>query len=376
MTGQYCFHPHSSAKSLRNEAVDVFCTYFDRNYWAQGLAMWRSLRRVEPRAILWVLCLDDEVFELVTDAAYPGLHAICLSDVEAWEPDLLRVKSQRSRIEYYFTLSPILPSYVLERDERAASVTYLDADLWFFTSPKALFQELGDASVGVIAHRFAAELDEKNKFGKYNVGWVTFRRDSRANAVLGDWRVRCLEWCFDWSEDGRFADQGYLNDWPERFGGVKVLENPGGNVAPWNLGRYMLGDKSGSPTVDGRPVIFFHFHGLRRTGRGVWWPRLRAYHVRTTAMVYRLLSQPYLRALGWEADHREQREGRGRTNRSSEFPVGGGAHGRSKLGPRNLLRDWLGLATGRAMTSSFHVSSLFKGSNRVRGAGDVVRGAR
>jgi hypothetical protein len=65
-------------------------------------------------------------------------------------------------------------------------------------------------------------------------------------------------------EPDRFADQKYLDDWPERFTGVKVCDNDGAGVARWNERRYRLTrNGSGSVLVDGTPLIFYHHAGLR-----------------------------------------------------------------------------------------------------------------
>ena len=45
----------------------------------------------------------------------------------------------------------------------------------------------------------------------------------------------------------------------QAFEGVRVLGNIGAGVAPWNHIRYQHG---AGPSVDGRPVIFYHFHAL------------------------------------------------------------------------------------------------------------------
>ena len=92
---------------------------------------------------------------------------------------------------------------------------------------------------------------------------MTFRRDERGLEALHWWRDRCLEWCYFRVEDGKMGDQKYLDDWPERFPGVHVLEHPGGGLAPWNVERYELARRNGSVLVDDRELVFYHYHSLR-----------------------------------------------------------------------------------------------------------------
>jgi hypothetical protein len=41
------------------------------------------------------------------------------------------------------------------------------------------------------------------------------------------------------------------------------MKNIGGGVAPWNVNQYQVGHNGMGPTVDGRPIVFFHYHSLR-----------------------------------------------------------------------------------------------------------------
>jgi hypothetical protein len=102
------------------------------------------------------------------------------------------------------------------------------------------------------------------------VGWVGFRDDHNGKVVLDWYSERTLEWCSDSPEDGKYADQGYLNSFPS-FEGVKILTSPGFNLAPWNIPRHHI-TLSPKPTktsvlVDGDNLTFFHFHGLRKVGK-------------------------------------------------------------------------------------------------------------
>src|SRR5262249_5291447 len=166
---------------------------------------------------------------------------IGLDDLEEHDPGLLDVKPSRSRTEYYWTATPAVCSYALKTEPGLESITYLDADLMFFADPAPAFEELADGSILIVPHRYAPEHRIwEEPCGIYNVQFVTFRRDANGLAALDWWRERCLEWCYNRYEDGRFGDQKYLDDWPTRFGGVRVLEHLGGGLAPWNVGQYRL----------------------------------------------------------------------------------------------------------------------------------------
>lgn len=275
-----------------------FCTYFDRHFLPRGLALHNSLRKHCPAFTLWVLCLDAESHRLLTELALADVRAISLDELERGDHALLEAKKSRSRIEYYFTCTPSLALYVMEKSPEIELITYLDADLFFFADPLPLFNEMGNRSVAIIAHRFSPKLKDRARFGIYNVGWVSFRRDKSGLACLRWWRDRCIEWCFDREEDGRYGDQKYLDDWPSRYSNVAVLEHKGANLAPWNVDNYELGiSKSGQTTVDGQPLIFFHFHALTRDARWVYDPGWVEYGVRPSSVLLKRIYIPYLRSL-------------------------------------------------------------------------------
>ena len=129
---------------------------------------------------------------------------------------------------------------------------------------------MGDASVLITPHNYAAEYSHLEVSGIYCVQFVTFRRDKWGTTALDWWRDRCIEWCFGRLEDGKFGDQKYLDDWPERFEGVHVLRHPGAGLAPWSATRFVVRDGPDGVTVDGVPLVFFHFHQVDLLDRGLW----------------------------------------------------------------------------------------------------------
>lgn len=243
-----------------------FCTLFDSNYLSRGLAMYRSLERECASFHLYIFAFDDRAAAVLRALALRHATVITLAEFE--DEQLLAVKPDRSRAEYCWTATSSTILYVLRRFG-VPQCTYLDADMLFFASPAALFDEMGDASVTITEHRYSPQYDKEALTGKYCVQFVSVRNDDRGLTAITWWRERCLEWCYARFEDGKFGDQKYLDDWTTRFAGVHELQHHGGGMAAWNVQRYEVREKNArltaTETASGRefPVIFYHFHYVR-----------------------------------------------------------------------------------------------------------------
>jgi hypothetical protein len=272
-----------------------FCTLFDSNYLIKAVAMYRSLERACPSFHLTAFCFDELSVRVLSELGLEHLTVVPLADLEAHDDALLSVKDDRSPVEYCWTATPALSRFMLETRPELEEITYLDADLLFFADPEPLFEEMGDESVLITPHRFSPEYAQNAENGIYNVQFMTFRRDARGLEALHWWHERCIEWCYYRLEDGKLGDQKYLDDWPERFDGVHVLQHKGGGLAPWNALQYRVARRDGAVFVDEQPLIFFHYHRvrLRHGGNHDWYPP--GYHVRRSTA--RLVYRPYLTAL-------------------------------------------------------------------------------
>lgn len=241
--------------------------------------------------------MDGACYDALSSLNLPNVHLIALEDFEKGDEELLKAKQNRTLIEYYFTCTPSLPLFILNCYPGVDVITYLDADLFFFADPTPIYQEIADHSIAIIGHRFPPHLRNLECYGIYNVGWLSFRRDEHALTCLRWWRERCIEWCYDRCEDGRFADQKYLDDWPNRFRNVVVLRHKGANLAPWNLSNYTIREEWDGVRVDGEPLIFFHFHGFRQVRSWLYDPGLARYQVRVSKVMVRGIIAPYIRIL-------------------------------------------------------------------------------
>jgi len=274
-----------------------FCTYFDAGYLSRGMALYESLRQHCSEFTLWVLCLDEATFEQLRRRALPNLRPISLSELETAMKELPTAKMNRSRAEYYFTCSPALPLFLLNSSREIDLITYLDSDLYFFANPEIIFSEIKEGSVAIIPHRFSHPSIELEQHGIYNVGWVTFRRDESGLACLRWWYERCIEWCYHRVEDGKYADQKYLDLFPKKFSNVIIIENKGANLAPWNLSNYDLRCSHNSCEINGTPLIFFHFQGFRQISQISYATGLAAYGLRVSHSVLRAIFEPYIQRL-------------------------------------------------------------------------------
>lgn len=275
--------------------IYTFCTLFDKNYIYRGLALHDSLIQTGIDFELYVLCLDSDTYQLLTQLQLSNIRLLSLAEVE--DEAVLRAKANRTRVEYYWTLASVLTLYILQSQPGTDHLAYVDSDVFFFSSPELLYRELGDGSVLIIRHNYSPELRYlEQRSGVYNVGLVWFRNNAEGLACLTRWRDDCLAWCYNRLEAGKFGDQMYLDSWPNTYPGVRVLKTLGGGVAPWNVAQYAVRMLNGILEVaPGQPIIFFHFHTLRILGLGQYVPHSAAYRFKPE--VYNYIYGPHFQSL-------------------------------------------------------------------------------
>lgn len=198
-----------------------------------------------------------------------NLDSLVIVEQDDFENDELRkIKAERTRGEYCWTCTPVIIDFCI-REFKLSQCTYLDADLYFFSSANKLIDAMGNNSVLITDHRYTPRYDQSKKSGKYCVQFVTFKNDKDGLKVLNWWKRSCIEWCFDRYEDGKFGDQKYLDNWPQQFAGIYDLPNEGAGLAPWNIQQYeILCDNKAlrvrnKKTLQDWEVVFYHFHWLR-----------------------------------------------------------------------------------------------------------------
>jgi hypothetical protein len=327
-----------------------FCTLFDSNYLFKAVAMYRSLERTHPDFTLTAFCFDDQVERALERMALPHMRTVALRELEAYDSELLSVKDDRTPTEYCWTSTPALPLYMFGNDPELSEVTYIDADLLFFSDPDALIEEMGNASVLITPHRFSPEHIQEELNGIYNVQFLTWRRTEDGMTALQWWHDRCIEWCYYRLEDGKLGDQKYLDDWPERFEGIHVLQHKGGGLAPWNISQYELEKRPDGVYVDADPLAFFHYHRVKVMEGGDHDWRPPGYPI--TDHQFELIYRPYMEALDAAVDEVRATE--------PGFKAGFA----EKPTARGRLRQWLAIALYRVVIRVKRMLGLRVGGER------------
>lgn len=237
-----------------------FCTLFDSNYISKGIALYLSLEKVTSDFHLYVMAFDSDCYVKLNSIGFKNMT------VELWEdwetPEIKAVKGDRTRAEYCWTCGPTVIYHFLTH-YNLPDITYVDSDLFFIGDPKIAFDEIGSASVAITEQGISNEAAKM--YGKYCVQFMLFRNDMDGLEALKWWRDSCIDWCYMRFEDDKYADQKYLDQFPQRFKGVYVLKNPGVGVATWNMYRYHY-KSAGRTLIKDKtefPVVFFHMHGLK-----------------------------------------------------------------------------------------------------------------
>ncbi len=295
-----------------------FCTLFDSNYLARGLVTYESLMSVTEGGVqLYIFAFDDKCFDVLTTMKLSNMTVIPLSEFE--DEQLLAIKESRTRGEYCWTCTSSTILYCIEK-YNLPHCTYIDADMYFYQNPQILIDEKpSNCSVIISEHRYTPSYDKSKLSGKYCVQFMYFDNTEGGLKILNWWRERCLEWCFNRFEDGKFGDQKYLDDWSTRFEGVHILQHLGAGLAPWNVQQYdfidthqespalslMFGEPIPTSILESKnsiwgyikgsfsnlysntfwynqhrvhyfPSVFFHFHGVKlyENGGAVYAPKM------------------------------------------------------------------------------------------------------
>lgn len=246
-----------------------FVTIIARNYVPAARVLARSLARHHPDALLYVVTIDADLAD--DFALLDNVRTIGIDDIRL--PDLGIMAVKYDILEFCTAVKPFALSYLLKQVVSGALI-YLDPDIQVLSPMSELIEALGSSSIVLTPHLLGAVDDpalpgeiEILKSGVYNLGFLALRPGEASSALLAWWSERLFDRCLNDTASGYFVDQRWMDLAPTLFDEVRILREPGYNVAYWNLHERMMGRAGAGYAVHGRPVRFFHFSGFSPTDR-------------------------------------------------------------------------------------------------------------
>jgi hypothetical protein len=251
-------------------------TSFTFSYLNRARALAMSLRRQHPDWVLWAVITDKEPEGFTLDKEAEAFdHWVTAEDLfgeetEAWlfGHDIVEAcTAVKGR-----ALQTIL------RDSTCTKAIYFDPDIGVVNSMQPVVDLLDVDSIVLTPHQLDHEPSSHHRaikdneiaslqYGVFNLGFVAVRNDDEGRRFANWWADRLYSWCHDRLDLGLFVDQKWCNLVPCFFDRVKVLRDPGYNVASWNLSqRAMAFDAEGQATINGHLLRFYHFTKLGSVG--------------------------------------------------------------------------------------------------------------
>ncbi len=240
----------------------AFCVILSKYRLYQGIALYQSLNDHYTNFKMFILCVDHEAYQICNELHLT--NAVILKDEELSDERLVAAKQNRKLNEYCWTLKPAFIEYVLNKYDFIDTAIYIDADIYFFNDPSPILKNQTDHCVLLSEHDYIKRnsLIELN-CGKYNSGFIVFRRRATSFDALKWWKEKCIAWCGTRVIPGRFGDQKYLEQMPSLFQGVSSITTPGVNIAPWNEKKHKFSIKNQKVLINKTNLICYHFCGFR-----------------------------------------------------------------------------------------------------------------
>jgi hypothetical protein len=234
------------------------CTYFDYKFLVQGLTCIYTYKKYHKEAFFYVLALDKKTIFKLKNLKLDYIFVIDLNLILKKYPYLKKQKKMRNLSEFYFMLTPYLIHYIFNNFKKK-NLIYLDADLIFFSNLNRLKKKFQYYDILASYHD---HIDNKyNSVGKYNVGFLFFKRNSRVLNQIKIWMKQCL---ISTTIDDNYAeiicgDQKYIESWANNkktnFSGIKIKNF---NIGGWNINSKKFTLKNNKMLCDNSKLYSIH----------------------------------------------------------------------------------------------------------------------
>jgi hypothetical protein len=251
--------------------TNTFCTIITAGYYPKALTLYKSLQQFDASVQLQVLVTDNKAVSSTLPQP-AGIKLIAVSDLSGYSlvNDLYNKYAHLDPDFFRWSLKPVFISYLLENG--FDKVLYIDCDMFFFNDYHFLFSELDNSSVLLTPNWINSDpLVDKDSFfslftsGFFSAGFIGANK--KGLPALTWWAAACHFMMGEHIQAGIRDDQKYLDIFPLKFAGTKILQHRGCNIGAWNYDECKRELINGKVLINGEfPVIFIHFDGMMVQG--------------------------------------------------------------------------------------------------------------
>jgi len=321
--------PRPAPRAVPRAGRAIF-TIVSANYIAYAATLMQSVRDHHPNAARFIVLVDAPQDFPDLDLAAGLLQA-----------DACGIPGFANMALWYDVMelnTAVKPSVFLHLFSQGFDrVIYLDPDILVAAPLQEAWTGLQDHSCVLTPHHTQPLQDGRHpndlaimKSGVYNLGFLGLRGDADGTRLARWWADRLLAHCRVDIPGHMFTDQRWMDMAPAFVARTLILRHPGCNLAYWNLPhREVRGAPAPGFTVDGQPLVFAHFSGIKPDDPGSFSKHQDRYTADTLPPAMAALCTDYRRrvlANGWA--------------RTTALPY---AYGRFPDGRRiePLMRRWL-----------------------------------
>jgi len=248
------------------------CSY---SYLNRARVLAKTLRLYHPDWVLWIVMTDKEPPGFTFDLAEEDFDYI-LSAEDLYGDATNKWLFGHDIVEACTAVKGRASVRILQRDD-CDKLVYFDPDIALFNPVDPVIDLLDEYDIILTPHQIDPVPGEDKVavrdneitslgYGVYNLGFLALA-GAEGLRMAQWWEERLNDWCHDKLDMGIFVDQKWCDLVPCLFDKVKILRDPGYNLASWNLScRQMHFTEDGRALINDVPLRFYHFTKLGPVG--------------------------------------------------------------------------------------------------------------